>query len=134
MTTMHVSDDPQGQQDRQPVPGGQDEVEDRDHLDNLQDADTLADLSDPGIDSGDGGDVSGMDDQSDGDRQLTTDSDAIDGGLNDSDLGAEAAGMTSTQDSDTEEREGYAGLGPDTAQTGGDATGDQATGLMGLRG
>ena len=29
-----------------------------------------------------------MDDMIDGDRQLTTDSDAIDGGLNDSDLGS----------------------------------------------
>ena len=34
-----------------------------------------------------------MDDQPDGDRQLTTDSDALDeGGTNDSDLGAEVAG------------------------------------------
>lgn len=34
-----------------------------------------------------------MDDQTDGDRQLTTDSDAIDeGGTNDSDLGADVAG------------------------------------------
>jgi hypothetical protein len=32
-------------------------------------------------------DVEDMDDMVDGDRQLTTDSDAIDGGLNDSDLG-----------------------------------------------
>lgn len=34
-----------------------------------------------------------MDDQTDGDRQLTTDSEAIDeGGTNDSDLGADVAG------------------------------------------
>ena len=34
-----------------------------------------------------------MDDQPDGDRQLTTDSEAIDeGGTNDSDLGADVAG------------------------------------------
>ena len=34
-----------------------------------------------------------MDDQPDGDRQLTTDSDAIDeGGTNDSDVGADVAG------------------------------------------
>jgi hypothetical protein len=34
-----------------------------------------------------------MDDQPDGDRQLTTDSDALDeGGTNDSDLGADVAG------------------------------------------
>ncbi len=33
-------------------------------------------------------DMEGMDDMVDGDRQLTTDSDAIDGGLNDSDLGS----------------------------------------------
>jgi hypothetical protein len=129
---MSTTDEPQGQQDRQPVPAGQDEVEDHDELDNLQDADTLADLSDPGIDSVGGVDMDGMDDQPDGDRQLTTDSDAIDGGLNDSDLGAEAAGMASP--SDPMDREGYAGLGPDTAQTGDGSTGDQGTGLMDLRG
>ena len=33
-------------------------------------------------------DADDMDDMIDGDRQLTTDSDAIDGGLNDSDLGS----------------------------------------------
>ena len=38
--------------------------------------------------SADPDDDDSMDDMIDGDRQLTTDSDAIDGGLNDSDLGS----------------------------------------------
>ncbi len=66
----------------------------------------------------DGG--TGLDNQTDGDRQLTTDSDAIDTGLNDSDLGAEA-GFTDIH-----------GLGPDVSS--GQTTGDGATGLgSGLR-
>ncbi|MDQ2687572.1 MAG: hypothetical protein M3Y28_06865 [Armatimonadota bacterium] len=66
----------------------------------------------------------GLDNQTDGDRQLTTDSDAIDTGNNDSDLGADA-GFTDIH-----------GLGPDVTggQTNTDATGDGATGIgSGLR-
>lgn len=38
-------------------------------------------------------DLNSLDDQPDGDRQLTTDSEALDeGGTNDSDLGADVAG------------------------------------------
>lgn len=121
---------PQGHQDRRPVAAGQDEVEGMDRNDNLQDADTPADLSDPRIDSAAGA----MDDQTDGDRQLTTDSEAIDGGLNDSDLGADVAGLSSDRGTQAEGREGFTGLGPDTAQTGGGRTGDRATGTTDLRG
>lgn len=65
-----------------------------------------------------------LDAQPDGDRQLSTDSDAIDSGLNDSDLGAEV-GFTDIHE-----------LGPDVTggQAGRDATGDGATGIgSGLR-
>ena len=149
------------------APAGQDEVENRDRFDNLQDADTLADLNgleppagprlNP-VDEDDGDDTTldpsapdpipgepddtddedspalddRLDDQPDGDRQLTTESDAIDSGLNDSDLGADVAGL-SPERQDAPEREGYAGLGPDAPRTGGDPTGDRATGLTGTR-
>ena len=99
--------------------GGQDQVEDGDAMDNLQDADTLADL----------------DGEPDGDRQLTTESDAIDGGLNDSDLGADVAGLTPTGGSATLPDNDMAVLGPDVAPDGAGAqTSDRATGLTGLRG
>ncbi len=128
---------PQGSQDRTPSAAGQDEVENGDRYDNLQDADTLADLAGPETPAlgglGSMGVDDAMDDQTDGDRQLTTDSDAIDGGLNDSDLGADVAGLPSPQDG-AEGREGFSGLGPDTSQTGGGSTGDRATGVMDLRG
>ncbi len=136
MTTIRDSDEPRSHQERGAFPAGQDEVENGDHFDNLEDADTLADLNGPetpeagGLDSMRVDDA--MDDQPDGDRQLTTDSDAIDTGLNDSDLGADVAGLPADS-ADTAEREGYAGLGPDAPRTGGDRTGDRATGLMGLR-
>lgn len=70
---------------------------------------------------------SSLDDQPDGDRQLTTDSEALDEGLNDSDLGAEQ-GFTNIHDA--------RGLGPDVTggQTTSDTTGDRATGIgSGLR-
>ena len=77
-----------------------------------------------GDDAGSADGNTGLDSQADGDRQLTTDSDAIDTGLNDSDLGAEA-GFTDIH-----------GLGPDVTggRTTGDATGDGGTGIgSGLR-
>lgn len=44
------NDPPAAHQDRNAAPAGQDEVEDYDGEDNLQDADTLADLADPPLD------------------------------------------------------------------------------------
>lgn len=146
MTTTSSISDSRGHQDRTPFPAGQDEVENGDHFDNLEDADTLADLN--GLEPNAGPPLNPvgkdddedaptlddqLDDQPDGDRQLTTDSEAIDTGLNDSDLGAEAAGLTPHNQGESD-REGYAGLGPDAPVSGGDQTGDRATGLMGLRG
>ena len=45
-----------------------------------------------------------MDDMVDGDRQLTTDSDALDGGLNDSDFGTprDRNGIMEDEESDTD--------------------------------
>ncbi len=58
-------------------------------------------------------DYDGMDDMTDGDRQLTTDSDALDGGNNDSDLGSPREGGTGV-DVMTEEESDIGTAGPAT--------------------
>ncbi len=53
-------------------------------------------------------DSTDLDNQTDGDRQLTTDSDAIDGGLNDSNLGAdEFSENPPAANDDSDERRRY---------------------------
>ncbi len=56
-------------------------------------------------------DADDMDDMIDGDRQLTTDSDALDGGNNDSDLGSPRADGTDVM---TEEESDTGAAGPAT--------------------
>lgn len=126
---------------------GQDQVEIDDRQDNLQDADTLADVRDPVPADTSDSDMDGtgddaLDNQTDGDRQLTTDSEALDTILNDSDLGADVAGLDPEREryaaggadavassDDSGQREGYAGLGPDSAPSGGQSVTGGATGL-----
>ncbi len=119
-------------QDTQTGPGGSvaDIQSDR-QADNLQDADTLADMrnADPNLperqDDRAGDELT--DTPGPDEMQLETDSDAIDGGTNDSDLGADVAGLpdTGTKGSD-------AGL-DNSARTSADPTGDRATGLGAFR-
>ena len=129
------------------APAGQDQVENDDLQDNLQDADTLADIRDPvpadttAADPFDAAGDNGMDAQTDGDRQLSTASDALDTGLNDSDLGAEAAGLDPEREryaaggadalasQSAAPTEGYAGLGPDSVPPAAQTVTGGATGL-----
>lgn len=62
--------------------------------DNPDDLDILTDTAEDAADdtAEDAEEMDDMDTQSDGDRQLSTDSDAIDTGTNASDLGAAVAG------------------------------------------
>ncbi len=71
-----------------------------------------------------------LDDQPDGDRQLVTDSDMIDGGTNDSDLGAAASGPILQNGTPTLDKPGLDDVAVGT--TPGDHTSDRATGITAL--
>ena len=114
-------------QDMSSGPGGSvADIQSDAQTDNLQDADTVADMRNadpemPDIQDEMTGDEM-TDDTIEDEQQLVSDSDAIDSGSNDSDLGAEQAGLTKeTKGSD-------AGLDNDTG-----SNTDRATGLGAFR-